>query len=448
MELLLLVAAVLGVVTSVSAAPTTWVNSTVGVHTFLTFDYLMSPATPAANLTNYDFVWGASGSTVADFRQKSPNTVFSFYMTFNRDFVGKPLAWWQTRHPECVLYKCDRVTPAYQCYGGENPPCSPLVTLDLDQPYTLQFQIKYGLMPASKLKYDAIALDNYGFVNWFGACGSYSGPNGTWVTKYNPSQPGDPAFGASVINWTARFVSAAKRLSFLVIPNFQPYLSWWEQPNILAMTNLTDGVLAEGGFLYWGPSNAWNWTGRPYMDAENFESLLLFMRNQQLHGKAYYLIDEWGPGPNYNSNPQAIPYNISGSENRWIRQFSVASYLLGAGNASGMYLVCIQCYGNLSWWPEYDAPVGSPLGEPTKNTTTGVWSRLFTNAVVFVNPHSATLPPPLQHNATACLAAGFTYTDLYGESYPAGCFLVLPPTTGIVLLRTASAGEEERSQLL
>ena len=54
------------------------------------------------------------------------------------------------------------------------------------------------------------------------------------------------------------------------------------------------------------------------------------------------------------------------------------------GGTLGIYLTCIQCYGGhngglggLGLWPEYAAPVGTPLGEPRKDNGTGVCERHF-----------------------------------------------------------------------
>ena len=48
------------------------------------------------------------------------------------------------------------------------------------------------------------------------------------------------------------------------------------------------------------------------------------------------------------------------------------------GGTLGIYLTCIQCYGGhngglggLGLWPEYAAPVGTPVGEPSKDNGTG-----------------------------------------------------------------------------
>ena len=80
-------------------------------------------------------------------------------------------------------------------------------------------------------------------------------------------------------------------------------------------------------------------------------------------------------------NPSEVPYNITGPNNRAIRQFVTAAYMMVNGGSAGVYLTCIQCYGghagglgNLSLWPEYSAPVGYPLGEPERDDGSGGWA--------------------------------------------------------------------------
>ena len=105
------------------------------------------------------------------------------------------------------------------------------------------------------------------------------------------------------------------------------------------------------------------------------------MRHLQQHGKGFFAINEWGAGPDYHLNPSKTPFNVSeefGPQNRAIRQFVVAAFMMVNGGACGIYLTCIQCYGGgagglggMSIWPEYAAPVGHPLSEPVRASDSG-----------------------------------------------------------------------------
>ena len=46
------------------------------------------------------------------------------YIPFARDPNAHDFAWWQSRHPDMVLYQCDKRTPAYNF--GENDTMIPL----------------------------------------------------------------------------------------------------------------------------------------------------------------------------------------------------------------------------------------------------------------------------------------------------------------------------------
>lgn len=101
----------------------------------------------------------------------------------NCDQTGLP--WWQKNHPDLVLYQCDRVTPAWECFAGEG--CAHTsVPLDLTNPATLQYQLETGFQPAASEGYTAIALDNYGLTNQWSACGAFKGPNNAWVQVSHP----------------------------------------------------------------------------------------------------------------------------------------------------------------------------------------------------------------------------------------------------------------------
>ena len=440
--LLLLTTAPVG---GASISTASWRDSSEGIHAFLTFDGKSS----VQNIMEYgdkiDYVWGSSPSRVSAWRQSvSSNVVLSKYMPFCRDpaphRTGSPptgLPWWQKNHPDLVLYRCDKKTPAWECFAGET--CSHVSTpLDLTNPKTLEYQMEAGVLPALKVGYNAIALDNYNLKNDWGACGSFSGPNGAWKQLYDAADPkSDVQYGKDVLDWTERAVRRIhEETGMLVIPNYSDMDIG--DPQVLEVTNITDGILAESGFTMWNPiPNTTSMYHLPPMtNPEKFEKQVAFVRNLQRHGKGFFSINEWGPGPDYGLNPSCLPGNITKS----VREFVVAAYMMTNENSSGVFLTCIQCYGggcggegNFSIWaPEYSAKVGRPVGEPCKQTDAGAyWIRHYTNGLAIVNPSttdsvSMKLPP---------LGSHLVWVDLYGKKIAGDEVVHVLPATGKVLLK-------------
>ena len=373
-----------------------------------------------------DFVWATNASNIPAWRAASPATILGYYMKFTRDVVYN-LSWWQAHNPSLVLYTCDRKTPAYECFAGA-PACYKTVPLDLSNPGTLAYQLVTDVRPAAAAGYTALSLDNYDVENTWKACGVWAAPN-RWVQLYTGA-PLDAAYASTVLNWTARLAAEAHREGLLVIPNFHAYINA-SDPWIQGVVNAVDGVLDEGAWAVWGSGSDWRWNGQSYMTAARWENVNDLAASLARRGKAYYGINNWGPGTDYNANPSCIPYNISGDANRWVRQFFFGSHLLSKGDFGAPYLDPIQCYGGLWWWPEYSAaaPLGAPVGAGRREAATGVWRRDFAGGEVLLNPAISGSPP-----VTAVLDPAFSYTDLYGSRVASP--LLLNATSAIVLLRS------------
>ena len=419
--------------------PAQWANSSNGIHAFLTFDSHAAPTSISTYGKQIDFVWGATASHVPLWRAANPRAILSKYIPFTRDPAPSPsskdhLEWWRAHHPDLVLYRCDRQTPAWECFAGEG--CRHTnVPLDLTRAGTLAYQMSAAVLPAKRAGYTAIALDNFGLRNTWKACGSFSGPNGSWAQLYDIDDPSsDPQYALDVVDWTRRASSAIHAAGLLVLPNWSDMRL--EDANVRAVLNATDGVLAEAGFTEWNPvPNTSSFRSPPPLtNPSRFEAQVRYVRSLQRHGKAYFAINEWGAGPDYGLNPSRVPYNVTGDANRPLRQFIVASFMMVNGGACGIFLSCIQCYGgqggglgNLSIWPEYAAPVGHPLNEPVKNETTGVWSRMYSSGLALVNPtavsHHVWLP-----------TSGAQWRDIYGGGVLKSPTVLLAPASALVLL--------------
>jgi len=231
---------------SVAGHADTWTN----IHPFLMFDgYITRPARVAPR---YDFVAAAKWYNVAAYRSTNPNIFLTYYITFHRDngaFTDstalKGLSGWQAIHPDWVLYRCDRVTPAFE-FGNPNMP------FDFSNPALVDWQVQNFALPASQRGYNGIMADNLNLENLYGACGTYQ--NGVWVQRYTGVYD-DPVWRSDVVNWATRMQTALHNLPhpMALIPNlaFGGGLALTDS-SIQGVLNHSDGIIDEAGFTDFG----------------------------------------------------------------------------------------------------------------------------------------------------------------------------------------------------
>jgi hypothetical protein len=66
--------------------------------------------------SRYGAVWGSRQNTVIPWQTNNPANRPMFYTPFDTDTpgqLGHPLSWWQSHHPDWILYECDKKTIAY-----------------------------------------------------------------------------------------------------------------------------------------------------------------------------------------------------------------------------------------------------------------------------------------------------------------------------------------------
>ena len=367
----------------------TWNN----IHLFQSFDNKIFDPTNAAKY--YDFIWGAAVNHVQAIRSGNPNIFISYYIPFNRDngaFTNPnaihDLSYWKVVHPDWILYKCDRVTPAYE-FGDPNIP------LDFSNPALVSWQVQTYAVLASEAGYDGIAADNVSLQNYFGACGIYV--NGQWKQLFT-GQPDDPKYRADVLAWLARMQLALHRLPhpLALIPNLSLGNIPPTDPFVQQVVNHVDGILYEDGFTD---------DARDYVTGNKWVQLVQFMESVQQQRKPFYVVDQF-------NTP-----SVDRAEIQW----ALASYLMGKDHLAAIFISTYQGYGGDTRYFEYTAQVGSPVGVMYQSQN--VYWRKYTNSVGIVNP-SAT--------QTYIVALNGSYVDLYG--FPAGQKITLPPHSGIVLL--------------
>ncbi|HYT36619.1 MAG TPA: hypothetical protein VEL49_05510, partial [Ktedonobacteraceae bacterium] len=310
----------LGSSITVTGHADTWTN----IHPFLMFDGYIS--NPAAVAPRYDFVTGAKSYNVAAYRSTNPNIFLTYYITFHRDngaFTDstalKSLAGWRAIHPDWVLYRCDRVTPAYE-FGNPNMP------FDFSNPALVNWQVQNFALPASQNGYNGITADNVNLENLFGACGTYQ--NGKWVRRYT-GKFDDPVWQADAVNWITRMQSALHNLphpmALLLNLGFGQSLT----PTSSIIRNVishSDGVVDEAGFTQYG-------TG--YLADGNWVRAIQLGEMIQAQGKPFYIVDN-------------LP-----RVNRDGIQWALASYLMVKEHSSELFIAGYQDYGIDAWYNEY-----------------------------------------------------------------------------------------------
>ena len=387
-----------------------WPDSSVGVHEFLTMDIAYKGKAADINeaASRFDFIWGSSLGPA--WRNVSTEIVTSLYTPYA---WGSNITWWQINHPDWLLYKCDRVTPAY--WNG----------IKADVPFDMSNEdaVRFRYHQIGGPGYNAIAADMFYLENTAGACGAWRAPTSVrpgestapqWVQLFSGKSSGDPKWEDAQIRWAqqCRALLHAHDPPLLLIPNYSLLGRSWDDPLLQRLLGSVDGILDEQGYSNYGGMDS----GKSY-----FANLLKHQTNAQKKGCAYYQINEV-----HNTNSNAT------------RRFVVGAYLQGRDNASAVFMSGVQAYGEeVPHRAEFDAPVGRALG-PTIETNgtagaapnSGCWVREFSHAVVAVNANKL--------NTSACLLLldprRFSYQDVYGRAV-GGAQVTVAANDAAILLR-------------
>lgn len=367
------------------------------IHLFQSFDYRIKDPVTVAQY--YDFVWGVTPRKVPLFREGHPEIVVSYYIPFHRDWgsfkepedwAEHNLSYWRHLHPDWILYRCDRVTPAYE-YGKRNMP------LDFSNPDVVAWQVQMYGEPASRSGYDAIAADNLNLDNMFGACGFYR--HGRWVQRYSGARK-DPQWRADVISWVSRMYTSLHSLAhpLALIPNFD--LGGGLQsgdPSVLEIVNNVDAILDERGFTNYGGN---------YVTGNDWLQMVQFIQNVQEQNKAYYILNK----VNRRLRVSQIHYVL-------------ASYLMCKGRHASVFINGDENYGRDIRHSEYDAPIGSPQGD--MYFAQHVYWRRYSGGMVVVNPSQST--------AYTVRIPSSSYHDISGHGVRSR--ITIAPHSGMVLIQ-------------
>ena len=373
----------------------TWEN----IHVFQTFDRNVSD--PAASAKSYDFVWGALPANVDAYRASNPNILLSYYVpmhvddgTFTNQDLGhqRGLAYWKTVHPDWILYKCDRTTPAYE-YQYSNVP------FDITNPDVINWQMQSYIYLASQHGYDAIAVDNVLMENMFHACGHYD-TNGNWVQRYTGNTD-DAQWQDDIISWLTRMQAAFHALAhpLLLIANFSFGALALNSARIQQALAHLDGVLDEGGFTHFGEY---------HLPQAQWLQMMHYVDAIQRQNKPFFLINEFQK-------------TMKHEDIEWV----LGSYLMCKQRLASIYISQFQGYGSDNRIPQYSLQIGSPRDDMYQAQS--VYWRDYTRGVVVVNPgeSSVTISLASPHSSKS-------YLDPFDQ--PIGQTLTLPARSAKILL--------------
>lgn len=343
------------------------------------------PSVYRAHSNKVYYIWGAASP------QQPDSIVASKYFPSIRNPEKElTIEWYQQHHPDWIMYKEDRKTPAYgyiYSYGG-------LVPLDISNPEVREFYLDKFIHPAIRQGYKMVAMDNVDLGNWPGSAGHYSG--NTWVPLYT-GKKNDTVFQQNMINWMKFLSDRLHPLGVAVAANVKATTA--PKNVVLQMMNAVDMWLDETGFVH---------TGKNVTDAA--------------WERTFSLLKETGPEKGYASINQ-VSGPVAEAPKEQI-EWMIANFLLSRKSLSMLAVAGFDksaAYQQFNYRPEMDVNIGVPTEAPRKDGN--AWIRRYSRGMVLVNPSS-------KDTATVQLPKGKWKRP---GGLPVSRKLVLPPASGVIL---------------
>lgn len=369
-----------------------------GIGLFQPFDGYIPQSQARAHASRYVMTWGPDKPLAWLSGNSSIST--GYYLPFDTDAdtmafgnLGHALDWWQSSlHPDWILYRCDRRTPAWIDGLPQNVP------LDISNPAVVAYQMRLVVPYMRSNGYTSLAVDVLALQNNPGGCGVWTKNHTAWVPKFT-GQPEDRQWAAAVMYWMAYTQWYLHNLNpqFPVLVNSPGWVSAGDPAEEALIAHL-DGFQDEAGFTGWG---------NHLIDETGFANKVWWATYIQAQSKAYLVTDLWKGG-----EPDPVE-----------RDFAVSTYLMGKGHQSAMVTAQYGHYGVEHYWREFASPVGSPCAAMMH--AQGAYLRKYTGALVIVNPTSSTIKVALPQPAPS-------YADM--ERRPVMNPLPVGPDDGWVLL--------------
>lgn len=381
-------------------SPASFADTTGRVGLFQLFDRFMTDAQVQSAAPHYDAVWGAFHPVA--WNSGHPGMVVTRYFIPQEDrseLSGHDLGWWQSNHPDWILYACDSSgapTHDYAFWAGVDRPDIPL---DFHNPAVIDYQVRQ-LNGASAITngQNALAIDQITFQDAmvggnpnFGqtvkdgeyACGIWQ--NGTFVRRYNGVN--DPAWTNDVVN----FVKEARQIVD-TDSTLAPYhlkivinhpLGSVSNATEQALFENVDAILDERGYADYGRYNT-------QADANLFRQTTDYFAYAQNHGLAIYSVNH------FNATQDLSPAQ---------REYGIAAYYMS--NLGREYLYMTPDNGGVEHlYPEYGTKLGTACGSYYGGPA--LFYRKFDGGLVVLNSGSTT--------ANAALPGNHSYQDIEGRA--------------------------------
>ena len=365
------------------------------------FDGNISTAHARSDARRYELTWGTdkpkawlSGNAGIDATYYLPFDTDADVNTFGS--LGHSLSWWTTGpHPDWVLYKCDRVTPAW--VGG----LPTNVPLDISNPAVVAYQMALVGPYMNSAGYNTLSVDVLSITNDPGGCGVWTQNHTKWVQRFS-GQVSDPKWVGAVEAWTgyAQWYTHHLTDQIAFVANTSLYAAAGD-PNMEAVVSHLDGFMDEAGFTNFGSHMA---------DDHEYQAKIWWARYIQQHGEAFMTVDRW-------KGAEPTPTQ---------REYAIATYLMQRYHYGVLFTAMAGTYDSEHYWPEYDAAVGAPCGD--MYASQGVYFRKNSGSLVVVNTSGSTANVTLPRSASS-------YTDIEGR--PVTNPLAVGSNDGWVLLTSS-----------
>lgn len=374
-----------------------------------TFTYNSSNAEYAIHRPKRDFIWSDTGGQLSRATpQLSPNVYSGIYSALRRvpvsghgpnysTVAGWPLSWFARHHPDWIMYKCDRITPAFEF--GDNT----WVPIDISNPEVRAWRLENEIRPLLAVGYSGISVDNIAADNPFQYCGSFSGPGGAWVQRYTGNRYDDSIFVADQVTWLSQLRAYVHANSDGCVAGniaFQPRSMDQRQ----RFVELVDIVFDEGGFsggvaaCEVGGGSKYQLFGKRWIEKFQYFANL---------GRPFVLGSN---GLCSRTQPQS----------QAVVDWALASYLLTKNDRSyvGWFERDVAKFEEVSdFYLSHGAPIGSA------EFSEGIVKRAFSAALVLLNPTERSIKHDLGERQ---------YRDVAGNTYRWG-FNLAPRSAKILI---------------